>query len=693
MRQDFCISVVSLCLSSLVNTLVNTLVKSPSFLLCLLVYLCQMRFEAVLVALLAREAAARCKSVFPSNYPGASPSSPSPTAAVEYPEVTAPSADASSIESSYGVTSASSSRSPSKPPPPSGAVSSSSADQSSSSSYSSYSFADSSSVLAYRSSVGPFGTSSLSYSESSPVTVSSTLLSYSFAEASFVPIFSTSSSYSFSESSSVPVLSASSSYSFFATSSSSVPASSSTSSFFITDSSSSSFVPSSTSSSSSSSSPESTPCPTPADFAVATRSCGCSYDVLDRCDENTDCVSFTFQSHVCTTYGARVNEGVISVENASAKSGSLIVATCSGTCFNPGPAPWYEAPDVEDPSTCQTTFAQKPPSFVRTALESSTVTQTIAIIATITEARIVTPIQTTTTTVYTTLTNTVIDSQVTDTYTTTTTEYTTSTNFETTTDTATDTTTSTISVPATTTTIAAPVGFTPIKTALPNVVARTVRRVLAGRTVTSGCPVPTPISNAGDVQTYASVVACGINIQTTSTSTASILITVQTLTAPATTFTVTTTSTVTTVTTEVPTPAKTTITTATTETLQTTSYVPTTTTVTATKSTTLTVGPTPTAYAQCATNNMASKVNHQNINYLYGNTVDHGKVSSATDCCILCATSANCGGFGFTSTGKCYTAKNSGVCRGGNRAASFGSNPGISGAMVVGSGACGKVRN
>ncbi|KAI2777115.1 hypothetical protein F4815DRAFT_482497 [Daldinia loculata] len=64
-------------------------------------------------------------------------------------------------------------------------------------------------------------------------------------------------------------------------------------------------------------------------------------------------------------------------------------------------------------------------------------------------------------------------------------------------------------------------------------------------------------------------------------------------------------------------------------------------------------------------------------------------MSSATDCCVLCATTAHCGGFGYSSTGKCYIAKDYGVCKGSNRVATFGRIPLVSTNMVVGNGACG----
>lgn len=403
-----------------------------------------MRYEAVLVALLAREAAARCKPVSQSGYP-----------------VNPPTTSSSSV--------------PGVSPYPG---------QSTQSSY-----------VANNTSVG-YPTQSF---------------------GGYPAVSSSSSGY--------PVQSSSSSSGYPVESSSS-------SSGYPVESSSSSEYPTSTTSSSTSSS--STACPTPTNFVVGTGSCDCSYDVFDgfaiegvehsshdsnsfedclnRCDINTDCDSFMYKSRICRLYGSRVNEGVTAVEDANAKSGSLILASCRGVCENPFPSSDYTAPVVEDPSTCQTTFAQKPPAYIRTTLEATTAVQTDYTTATSTEVTTSTPTVVTTTVLFTTEVSTSTLLQVTDTFFSTTTDYSTSvdTSFSTVISTTVETATSTVAPD--TTTVAAPAGFTPIKSANAGVVARSVRRLVAGRTVTSDCPATTPVLNEGDVQTYATAVACGVSI-------------------------------------------------------------------------------------------------------------------------------------------------------------------------------------
>ncbi|KAI1381859.1 hypothetical protein F4677DRAFT_6218 [Hypoxylon crocopeplum] len=563
-----------------------------------------MRFEAVLVALLAREAAAKCKSVTPSlSYAGPSGSA--------YPE------ESSSASSTfwYGISTTSSGYP-----------------------------AESSSV----SSVYP--------SESSSASVS------------------TSSAYS----------------------------------------SSSSYVPSTTSSSVTSSS--SSACPTPTDFVVGAGSCHCSYDVFDgfaidgswasahdsynfedclsRCDENTDCDSFMFRSRTCYLYHSRVNEGVTAVEDSSAKIGSLILASCLGTCSNPGPLPDYEPPTIEDPSTCQTTYEKKPPAYIRTTLETSTVVSTDVVTATTTEETTSTPTVLTTTTEYTTSTATETETQVTDTFYTTSTEYSTFVDTKTTTNVFTVIATSRVTVQPTTSTVAAPAGFTPIKSVYPGVVARGIKRVVAGRTLTppSACPTPTPELNDGHTQTYATLVACATTVETVTTSTASTSTVINTITAAPTTVIETTISTIKTTTTEVPNPAETTISAVTTEVISTTVFVPTLSLTTSTTTITTTVGATPTVYAQCAAANLATTINGQRINYFSSTyqSVNQGTVSSGTDCCTICMNTAHCGAFYVTSTGRCYTATDSGTCNGSRKAASIAHSFLGSNFQVVGNGACGQ---
>ncbi|XXG94316.1 hypothetical protein Hte_000570 [Hypoxylon texense] len=583
-----------------------------------------MKYQAIFVALLAREAAAKCKSVTPSSSYAASSSSASGSA-------------------SYGASSASS-------------------------------------TLSY-----VLSTTSSSYDPSSTSSV----------------YLTTSSSASGSSSSSV-----SDSYSSSASYSSSS-----------SESSSSSYVSSTTSSIASTTS--STVCPTPTDFLVGTGSCDCAYDVLDgfaiegatiaileasnyenclwRCDQNTDCDSFSFKAYLCRMYNSRVNDGVTSVEDANAKSGSLILGTCQGACTNPHASSDYVAPVVEDTSTCVTTFAKKPPAYIRTTVEITTLVQTDPVTATSTEVSITTPTSFTTTTEITTSVTTSTELQVTDTFVSTSTVYSTSTETQYTTDTDISTTWSTVTVAPTTYTVPAAAGFTPIKSANTRL-ARSVNRVLAGRTVSAStaCPAPTPVLNEGDIQSYATAVACGTTTVSTTVSTVSTSITTEVLTAAPTTVTATDVSTLVSTTTEVPVPAETTVTVITTEVVPTTTVLPTTTTTVTTSTTTTTVGATPTVYAQCLANNMATTVNGQTItsfSYSY-NYVNKGTVATVADCCVLCVNEAHCGAFALSSAGTCFLAKDSGTCNGSQKAAtvSHSSSPFVSAYKGVGNGACGQVR-
>ncbi|KAI0380150.1 hypothetical protein F5Y04DRAFT_258392 [Hypomontagnella monticulosa] len=585
-----------------------------------------MRYEAVLIAFLAREAAARCKPVSQSGYPVKPPttSSSSGPGASPYP--------GQSTQSSY---------------------------------------------VANNTSIG-----------------------YPTQSFSGYPVISSSSS-------GYPVVSSSSSgYP--------VQSSSSSSGYPVDSSSSSSEYPTSTTSSSTSTS--STACPTPTNFVVGTGSCDCSYDVFDgfaiegqersshdsnsfedclyRCDINTDCDSFMYKSRTCRLYGSRVNEGVTAVEDVNAKSGSLILASCRGVCENPFPSSDYTPPVVEDPSTCQTTFAQKPPAFIRTTLEPTTAIQTDYTTATSTEVTTSTPTEVTTTTIFTTVVSTSTLLQVTDTFFSTSTVFSTSVDTSITTEISTSVETSVSTVAPPTTTVPAPAGFTPIKSANGGVVARSVRR-LAGRTITSDCPATTPVLNEGDVQTYATAVACGTTITSTVVETPSTTTTVETITADPTTITETSVSTITSVTTEVPTPADYTSTIISTSVISTTTVIPTTSVTTSTTTTTTTVGPTPTVYAQCLANNLATTINRQRINFFSATKtlVDRGKVAAAADCCNVCMNADHCGAFAVTDALRCYTAQDSGVCNGSRKAATIAHITfGGTNFAYVGNGACGQAQ-
>ncbi|KAI5866723.1 hypothetical protein GGS23DRAFT_284559 [Durotheca rogersii] len=672
-----------------------------------------MRFEPIVVALLAGEVAAKCKPVSLSNSKSSSAtasdsgSHPYPTGPAQPGYPTRP------AQPGYPTGSASSSFPPGYPTL---SVSKSSS--------SGYPIRSSSSFSPPRYPTGPGSSSSLNgYPTGS--SSSSTPSGYPIGpgSSSAPSRYPTGSASSSSFPSGYPIgpgsSSAPSGYPTGSVSSSSSPSgypggsssSSSSPNGYPTSSSSTSSTISSTTSSSSSA------CPTPTDFVVGPGGCQCSYDFLDgykieerpdaisdansfeecleRCDATTTCISFSFQSGACNFFGSRVNDGVTAVEHAGSKVGSLILGSCHGTCTDPSPLPDYEPPIVEDPSICETTFVWKPVNTVVTILDPRIVTITDSVTATTTEITTTTPTELTTTTVFTTETATVTESQATDTYTTTSTEYSTSTEFHTITGTITVIRTVVSSVQPPTRTVSAPAGFTPIKSALPGIVARSVGRLVIGRSPRSripDCPVATP--TIGEIETYASHVACKTTSFTTLTTTVATSTTTETITDSTSTSTETSTSTIITTTTEVPIPAETTSTVYTTEVITTETTVPTTRTVTITTTSTATVGPTPTAYRQCQADNLASKINGKAINFFIQShqLVGYGFVSEDVDCCDVCRKTANCGGFKLLANGYCQLAKTT-TCNGALKAATIGSWPQpLEDIKFVGNGACGQVR-
>jgi hypothetical protein len=105
------------------------------------------------------------------------------------------------------------------------------------------------------------------------------------------------------------------------------------------------------------------------------------------------------------------------------------------------------------------------------------------------------------------------------------------------------------------------------------------------------------------------------------------------------------------------------------------------------------IAPTPTTYGMCEANNFASTYDGQTIDFIgfTSGVASSTSTDTAYDCCVLCATTPDCGGTTFID-GSCYLSGDAGTCDGSRAAAIFATDPADTNpdGFAVSNGPCGQ---